>query len=150
MMCTEMMDAVLLDDTALSTAIMSPSVENEEPPPDGGALEKVETPALFRLISLQNADGSWKPSTELASILGTSEDFKEGCPDGEMDPSVWATILALIWLHSSCLEQRDEWELIESKAIALVKAKAGSSLDEYVKAGIELLKSSVDPKVLGV
>lgn len=150
MMCTEMMDAVLLDDTALSTAIMSPSVENEEPPPDGGALEKVETPALFRLISLQNADGSWKPSTELASILGTSDDFKEGCPDGEMDPSVWATILALIWLHSSCLEQRDEWELIESKAIALVKAKAGSSLDEYVKAGIELLKSSVDPKVLGV
>lgn len=49
---------------------------------DGGALEKVETPALFRLISLQNADGSWKPSTELASILGTSDDFKEGCPDG--------------------------------------------------------------------
>ncbi|XP_075711046.1 von Willebrand factor A domain-containing protein 5A-like [Rhinoderma darwinii] len=125
------------------------SITDEAQQIDDGSAEKVETPALFRLISLQNADGSWKPSTELASILGTSEDFKESCPDSELDPSVWATILALIWLHSSCLEQRDEWELLELKAITFVKAKAGSSLDESIKAGIKLLKSSVDPKVFG-
>ncbi|XP_040277163.1 von Willebrand factor A domain-containing protein 5A-like isoform X2 [Bufo bufo] len=128
-----------------------PFIERDEPAPvtDDGSPKTEDTPALFRLISLQNADGSWKPSAELASILGTSEDFKEGCPDAEMDPSVWATILALIWLHSNCLEQRDEWELLELKAIALVKAKAGSSLDQSIKAGVALLKSSVDPKVFG-
>ncbi|XP_069820965.1 von Willebrand factor A domain-containing protein 5A-like isoform X2 [Dendropsophus ebraccatus] len=138
-----------LDEAPAITGIDSLSIGNEEQPPvpDGGSPEKEETSALFRLISLQKADGSWDPSTEMASILGTSEDFGGSCPDAEMDSSVWATILALIWLHDSCSEQRDEWELLESKAIALVKNKAGSSLDEYFKAGITLLKSSIDPAV---
>ncbi|XP_075182938.1 von Willebrand factor A domain-containing protein 5A-like [Anomaloglossus baeobatrachus] len=129
------MDAGVLDTVSLL------EVEKQNVP------EKLETPPLFRLISLQNADGSWKPGADLASILGISEDFQESCPDKKMDLSVWATILALIWLHSSCLEQRDEWELLESKAIALVKAKAGSSLNASIKAANELLKSAVDPKV---
>ncbi|XP_073536453.1 von Willebrand factor A domain-containing protein 5A-like isoform X2 [Phyllobates terribilis] len=124
-------------------AIETLTIEGEGQAADDSP-EKLETPALFRLISLQNADGSWKPGTELASILGTSGDFQESCPQKDMDLSVWATILALVWLHSSCLEQRDEWELLESKAIALVKAKAGSSLGEFIKAANELLKSSVD------
>lgn len=63
----------------------------------------------------------------------------------EMDPSVWATILALIWLHSSCLEQRDEWELIESKAIALVKAKAG----KYQTSETFYINCSVDTGWIG-
>ncbi|XP_056403370.1 von Willebrand factor A domain-containing protein 5A-like [Hyla sarda] len=145
MMATECLDLAELDDATNITGDQPVPIEDEEQPP--AIPGKGEASALFRLISLQNADGSWNSSTELASILGTSEDFKGSCPDAEMDPSVWATILALIWLHSSCLEQGDEWELLEMKAIALVKNKAGSSLNKYIKAGIELLKSSVDPAV---
>ncbi|CAJ0947371.1 unnamed protein product [Ranitomeya imitator] len=166
MFCCAMADPTLeLADCGALSVIESLTMESEEQAPDDSP-EKLETPALFRLISLQNADGSWKPSAELASILATSGDFLESCPDkalffneyeeqgrnegGEdLDPSVWATILALVWLHSSCLEQRDEWELLESKAIALVKAKAGSSLGDSIKAANELLKSSVDLKVFG-
>ncbi|XP_069604297.1 von Willebrand factor A domain-containing protein 5A-like [Ranitomeya imitator] len=149
MFCCAMADPTLeLADCGALSVIESLTMESEEQAPDDSP-EKLETPALFRLISLQNADGSWKPSAELASILATSGDFLESCPDKDLDPSVWATILALVWLHSSCLEQRDEWELLESKAIALVKAKAGSSLGDSIKAANELLKSSVDLKVFG-
>ncbi|XP_063309618.1 von Willebrand factor A domain-containing protein 5A-like isoform X1 [Pelobates fuscus] len=111
---------------------------------------KPETPPLFRLISLQNADGSWNTSSELASVLGISEKFMETCPQKSIDASVWATVLAVIWLHVSSSEQRDEWELLEGKALSWVKSKAGSSLGELVKAGNELLKSSVEPKVFGL
>ncbi|XP_075042986.1 von Willebrand factor A domain-containing protein 5A-like [Mixophyes fleayi] len=111
----------------------------------------VETPPLLKLISLQNADGSWNMTPELATILGISEkDLKEKNPDQNMDPAVWATLLAVIWLHASCQEQRDEWELLEGKAISWIKSRAGSSLSRFIRAGNELLKSSVDPKVFGL
>ncbi|PIO28232.1 hypothetical protein AB205_0055020 [Aquarana catesbeiana] len=67
-----------------------------------------------------------------------------------MEVSVWVTVLAVIWLHTTCVDQREEWELLEGKAISWVKAKAGSSLEEFVRAGKKLLKSSVDPKVFGL
>ncbi|XP_066458804.1 von Willebrand factor A domain-containing protein 5A-like isoform X2 [Eleutherodactylus coqui] len=110
-----------------------------------------ETPTFVRLISLQNADGSWNLNPEFSSILGISQqDISNKNPDQNMDSSVWATVLALIWLHSSCLNQKEEWELLEYKAMSWLKAKAGSSLDRFVRAGNELLKSSVDPKVFGL
>ncbi|XP_066458796.1 von Willebrand factor A domain-containing protein 5A-like isoform X2 [Eleutherodactylus coqui] len=117
--------------------------------PDTAAVE--ETPTFVRLISLQNADGSWNLNPEFSSILGISQqDISNKNPDQNMDSSVWATVLALIWLHSSCLNQKEEWELLEYKAMSWLKAKAGSSLDRFVRAGNELLKSSVDPKVFGL
>ncbi|XP_075183075.1 von Willebrand factor A domain-containing protein 5A-like isoform X12 [Anomaloglossus baeobatrachus] len=110
-----------------------------------------ETPSFVKLISLQNADGSWNLNPEIFSILGISEqEASKKNPDQTKDSSVWTTVLAVIWLHSSCLDQREEWELLEGKAISWLKAKAGSSLDQFVRAGNELLKSSVDPKVFGL
>ncbi|XP_073536455.1 von Willebrand factor A domain-containing protein 5A-like isoform X2 [Phyllobates terribilis] len=110
-----------------------------------------DTPSFVRLISLQNADGSWNLNPEIFSILGISQqDVSKKIPDQTKDPSVWATVLAVIWLHATCLDQREEWELLEGKAISWLKAKAGSSLDQFVRAGNELLKSSVDPKVFGL
>ncbi|XP_073467172.1 von Willebrand factor A domain-containing protein 5A-like [Aquarana catesbeiana] len=109
------------------------------------------TPALVRLITVQNADGSWNLTSEISAVLGISEaDIKTGNPDQNMEVSVWVTVLAVIWLHTTCVDQREEWELLEEKAIYWVKAKAGSSLWEFVRAGNELLKSSVDLKVFGL
>ncbi|XP_073467346.1 von Willebrand factor A domain-containing protein 5A-like [Aquarana catesbeiana] len=126
----------------------------------------------MRLIPLQNADGSWNLTPEISAVLGISEtDIKTRNPDqvivgqslqerketlkkiiaGEnVEGSVWVTVLAVIWLHTNYLDQRDEWELLGMKAISWVRAKAGSSLGEFVRAGNELLKSSVDPKVFGL
>ncbi|KAM4708706.1 von Willebrand factor A domain-containing protein 5A-like isoform 2-T2 [Discoglossus pictus] len=112
---------------------------------------KPETPPIFRLISLQNADGSWHMIPEFASILGVSEqELKEKTSALKIDSSVWATILAVIWLHTSGSEQRDEWELLVGKAVDWIKAKAGDSLSEYIRAGNGFLKTSVDPTVFGL
>ncbi|KAM3937485.1 von Willebrand factor A domain-containing protein 5A-like isoform 2-T3 [Leptodactylus fuscus] len=140
------------------------------PPPD------MTAPPVVKLISLQNADGSWNLNPEFSSILRLSqEDISNRNPDQSqvtagrsghggpkgrdgkcgktspnVEPSVWATVLAVIWLHASCLDQREEWELLEGKAVSWLRAKAGSSLDQFVRAGNELLKSSVDLKVFGL
>ncbi|XP_040277160.1 von Willebrand factor A domain-containing protein 5A-like [Bufo bufo] len=119
------------------------------PPPPPAQVQKI--PPLVSLISLQNADGSWNLTPEFCSILGISEqDIINKNPDQNMDSSVWATVLAVIWLHASCLDQREEWELLEGKAISWLKAKAGSSLDQLARAGNDLLKSSVNPNVFGL
>ncbi|XP_077334256.1 von Willebrand factor A domain-containing protein 5A-like isoform X1 [Lithobates pipiens] len=110
-----------------------------------------ETPALVRLISLQNADGSWNLTPQISAVLGISEtDIKTGNPDQNVEVSVWVTVLAVIWLHTTCVDQREEWELLEGKAVSWVRVKAGSSLGEFVRVGNKLLKSSVDPKVFGL
>ncbi|XP_069819426.1 von Willebrand factor A domain-containing protein 5A-like isoform X2 [Dendropsophus ebraccatus] len=109
-----------------------------------------EMPSFVRLISLQNADGSWNLGPEFSAVLGLSQpNISSKNPHQNMD-SVWATVLAVIWLHASCLVQREEWELLEGKAISWLKSKAGSSLDQFVRAGNELLKSSVAPRVFGL
>ncbi|NP_001079962.1 von Willebrand factor A domain containing 5A S homeolog [Xenopus laevis] len=111
-----------------------------------------EAPALFRLISLQKADGSWTLNSELASILGLSlKEMRNNDPKQSPDPAVWATLLAVIWLHAHCLDQRDEWELLEHKAVSWIKSRAGSSsLRDSIKAGNDLLKSAVDPEEFGL
>ncbi|XP_044132183.1 von Willebrand factor A domain-containing protein 5A-like [Bufo gargarizans] len=117
------------------------------PPP----AQVLKIPPFVSLVSLQNADGSWNLTQEFCYILGISaQDIINKNPDQNMDSSVWATVLAVIWLHASCLDQREELELLEGKAISWLKAKAGSSLDQLVRAGNDLLKSSVNPNVFGL
>eukprot|EP00079_Xenopus_tropicalis_P014129 XP_004910376.1 PREDICTED: von Willebrand factor A domain-containing protein 5A isoform X1 [Xenopus tropicalis] len=115
------------------------------------AAQAMEAPALFRLISLQKADGSWGLSADLASVLGVSlKEMQESNPKQNPDPAVWATLLAVIWLHARCLDQIDEWELLEDKAVSWIKSQAGSSLTDSISAGNVLLKSTVDPAELGL
>ncbi|KAE8636886.1 hypothetical protein XENTR_v10003187 [Xenopus tropicalis] len=107
--------------------------------------------ALFQLISLQNADGSWNLNSELASVFEMSEEaLKEKIPDPSVDASLWATVLAVMWLHAARPQQRDEWELLEDKALDWIKAKAAPSLSECVRAGNQLLNCSIDGKVFGL
>uniref|UniRef100_H9GD78 VWFA domain-containing protein n=1 Tax=Anolis carolinensis TaxID=28377 RepID=H9GD78_ANOCA len=91
----------------------------------GGAVEK-ESP-LLNMVSLQNADGSWPLDSGLAHILGQSETKLKKTPS-QVSPNVWATVLAILWLHSKALEQRDEWELLEAKALSWLKATSGEML----------------------
>ncbi|XP_075049852.1 uncharacterized protein LOC142110135 [Mixophyes fleayi] len=133
-----------------SSASSSEQPKETETPAENLTPEKVETSDFSKLISLQKEDGSWDPSSEFVSILGVSEDFQEHRNDSEVDPSVWATLLAVIWLHHNHLEKKAEWELPEGKAVSVIKSKAGSSLDKSVKAGNKLLKSKVEPHVFGL
>ncbi|CAM5157800.1 unnamed protein product [Eretmochelys imbricata] len=46
-----------------------------------------EESPLLRLVSLQNADDLWNLDPQLAAVLG------------DVTPSIWATVLAMVWLH---------------------------------------------------
>lgn len=43
-----------------------------------------------------------------------------------MTQEVWATILALIWLHGFKMEAQEEWELLAMKAVSWLHAQKGS------------------------
>ncbi|KAM5191381.1 uncharacterized protein ACMZJ9_008764 [Mantella aurantiaca] len=108
----------------------------------------VETPALYRLIALQKADGSWEATTEFANILGIPENFAESCPVSDMEVPVWVTILAVIWLHSSCPNENEEWELLEGKAVSWVKDKAGM-VSLIVTIGTQIMQENLPPEQNG-
>ena len=84
-------------------------------------VEHSERPAdvLSSLIAAQQADGSWKLDSFLATILSkTMKKIEEACPvklekGGAM---VWATVLVLTILETKCKGQQEEWELIAMKA----------------------------------
>nr|XP_032640712.1 von Willebrand factor A domain-containing protein 5A-like [Chelonoidis abingdonii] len=117
----------------------------ETAPQEEGAPE--ESP-LLRLVSLQNADGSWDLDSRLAASLGVSEtDARGRMPSKDVPPSVWATVLAVVWLHGRAAGQRDEWELLEAKAVGWVRDQAGARLSECLEAANTLLGCTVGPAI---
>lgn len=107
-----------------------------------------EEDPLVQLISLQKADGSWDLNEGLAAALGMSlGDIQAALPVKNADPSGWATVLAVTWLHDKHKDKKGEWELLERKAVAWIHSHAGSARDGLVKAAVDFLKSSVDPAV---
>ncbi|XP_060112413.1 von Willebrand factor A domain-containing protein 5A-like [Heteronotia binoei] len=132
-----------LEDNAFVACSLELSNEEESTPP------KEESP-LLGLVSLQNADGSWALDSSLASLLDQSEaEIKSKMPE-QVSPSVWATVLAILWLHSKAAEQREEWELLEAKALNWLQGNAGSWLADCLKTGNAVLGSSVSPQTLGL
>ncbi|XP_028931350.1 von Willebrand factor A domain-containing protein 5A-like [Ornithorhynchus anatinus] len=110
-----------------------------------------EEAPLLQLVSLQKADGSWALDGALASVLGVKEqEAATSLPGQGVDAAVWATVLAVVWLHSTSGDQKDEWELLEGKAVAWLRARAGTHLDECLRAANALLKASVAPAVFGL
>ncbi|XP_038631344.1 von Willebrand factor A domain-containing protein 5A-like isoform X2 [Scyliorhinus canicula] len=108
-----------------------------------------ESPVM-KLISQQNADGSWLPDDSLHTLLGLKpQQIKKSVPQKDIELSLWATVLAVIWLHAFGADTKDEWELLVDKSLSWIKANAGSDLGGCVKAGNALLKTSVDPCVFG-
>ncbi|CAM5157362.1 unnamed protein product [Eretmochelys imbricata] len=60
-----------------------------------------EESPLLRLVSLQNADVLWNLDPWLAAVLGVSEtDARGRIPSADVTPSIWATVLAMVWLHN--------------------------------------------------
>ncbi|CAM2102616.1 unnamed protein product [Caretta caretta] len=107
-----------------------------------------EESPLLRLVSLQNADGSWDLDPQLAAALGVSEtDAKGRMPSQDMPPGIWATVLAVVWLHGRAAGQRDEWELLEAKAVGWVRGQAGPRLSECLEAANALLGLNIGPVV---
>ncbi|XP_009886825.1 PREDICTED: von Willebrand factor A domain-containing protein 5A-like [Charadrius vociferus] len=100
------------------------------------------------LVALQNADGSWAISSRLASVLEVHEaEIKGKMPDEVMEPSIWATVLAVTWLHRHDKHCQDLCELLEAKAVTWLCSRDVPQLDKCLEAANTLLGSSVKPSV---
>ncbi|KAK1152876.1 von Willebrand factor A domain-containing protein 5A-like [Acipenser oxyrinchus oxyrinchus] len=106
---------------------------------------------MLTLISLQKADGSWELNESLVSVFEKKEqEAISKMPAEVSDKAVWATVLALLWLHSFRAELKEEWEFLAMKALSWVKAQAGASLKPCLEAGNSLLGCKVEPQTLAL
>ncbi|XP_032401502.1 von Willebrand factor A domain-containing protein 5A-like isoform X1 [Xiphophorus hellerii] len=105
---------------------------------------------LLQLVSLQNASGSWMLHEALAAVLGkTKEEVEKAKPELARN-KMWASILALIWLHGFKMDAKEEWELLAMKAASWIKAQNAPCVSECVEAGNTLLGCSMKKEALGL
>ncbi|XP_024132229.1 von Willebrand factor A domain-containing protein 5A [Oryzias melastigma] len=105
---------------------------------------------LLQLVSLPKASGCWMLDAALASVLGkTSKELEKSKPK-KVSSEVWATILALTWLHGFKMDAKDEWELLAVKAASWVQAQNAPCVKECVDAANALLGCRVQKEALGL
>uniref|UniRef100_A0A8C6TGM6 von Willebrand factor A domain-containing protein 5A-like n=1 Tax=Neogobius melanostomus TaxID=47308 RepID=A0A8C6TGM6_9GOBI len=111
---------------------------------------KAKRDPLLELVSLQKASGCWELEPALAKAVGkTTKDLEDKQPSAAKK-EVWATILALVWLHGLKADAKDEWELLVMKAVTWLQSQNASGLAECVEAANSLLGCSVQKNALGI
>uniref|UniRef100_A0A3P9NHE0 VWFA domain-containing protein n=1 Tax=Poecilia reticulata TaxID=8081 RepID=A0A3P9NHE0_POERE len=105
---------------------------------------------LLQLVSLQKASGCWILDGSLAAVLGKNSEEVEKAKPPPVNNEVWASILALIWLHAFKMDAKEEWELLSMKAASWIKAQNAPCVSECVEAGNTLLGCGVKKEALGL
>ncbi|XP_039454037.1 von Willebrand factor A domain-containing protein 5A-like isoform X1 [Oreochromis aureus] len=127
-----------------------PMMEEENQSRKSAVPEQPPRDPLLQLVSLQEASGCWLLDPALAAALGkTNEEVEKSKPE-KASSEVWATILALIWLHGFKMDAKDEWELLAMKAASWLCAQNAPCVSECVDAGNVLLGCSVKKEALGL
>ncbi|XP_029373025.1 von Willebrand factor A domain-containing protein 5A-like isoform X3 [Echeneis naucrates] len=116
------------------------SPSKEEPPRD----------PLLQLVSLQKASGCWLLEPVLTTVLEKTSEEVEKTKPAAVKEEVWATILALIWLHAFKTDAKEEWELLSLKAASWLRAQKAPCVAECVEAGNALLGCEVKKSMLGL
>ncbi|XP_029026302.2 von Willebrand factor A domain-containing protein 5A-like isoform X2 [Betta splendens] len=105
---------------------------------------------FLQLVSLQKASGCWLLDSALAAALGkTSEEVEKPKP-APVSQDVWATVLALIWLHGFKMDIKEEWELLAMKSVSWLRAQNAPCVKECLEAANMLLGCSVQEASLGL
>ncbi|XP_070761387.1 von Willebrand factor A domain-containing protein 5A-like [Enoplosus armatus] len=105
---------------------------------------------LLQLVSLQKASGCWVLDPAVAAALGKTSEEVENIKPSAVNQEVWATILALIWLHGFKMDAQEEWELLAMKAVSWLRAQNAPCVTECVEAGNALLGCNVQKDALGL
>ncbi|KAL6479336.1 hypothetical protein MHYP_G00127690 [Metynnis hypsauchen] len=104
----------------------------------------------LELVSYQKAAGFWDLETRLLDLLGKAEKNLDKQMPAQVDSAVWATVLALIWLHSFRADKREEWKFIALKATSWIHSQKVENLSECLQAGSALLGCQVKEENLGL
>ncbi|KAL1250950.1 hypothetical protein QQF64_018746 [Cirrhinus molitorella] len=105
---------------------------------------------LLELVSLQKASGCWELDVALADVFRKRKDELTNQKPAQVDGSVWATVLALIWLYSCKIEQQVEWQFVAMKAVSWISSQKVGDLSRCVSAGNVLLGYQVTKETLGI
>ncbi|XP_048013803.1 von Willebrand factor A domain-containing protein 5A-like isoform X2 [Megalobrama amblycephala] len=105
---------------------------------------------LLQLVSLQKASGCWELDATLADVFGKTEDELTNQKPAQVDGSVWATLLALIWLYGCKIEQQVEWQFVAMKAASWIGSQKVGDLSQCVCVGNALLGCHVTKETLGI
>ncbi|XP_048013463.1 von Willebrand factor A domain-containing protein 5A-like isoform X2 [Megalobrama amblycephala] len=105
---------------------------------------------LLQLVSLQKASGCWDLDATLADVFGKTEDELTNQKPAQVDGSVWATLLALIWLYGCKIEQQVEWQFVAMKAASWIGSQKVGDLSQCVCVGNVLLGCHVTKETLGI
>ncbi|XP_049339519.1 von Willebrand factor A domain-containing protein 5A isoform X12 [Astyanax mexicanus] len=121
---------------------------------DGGfpkeqAASPVQKDPYLKLVSLQKAAGFWELRTELLGVFSKTEEELAKQRPAQVDDAVWATVLALIWLHGFRAADQEEWKFIAMKATSWIQSQKVGNLAECVQAGNALLGCQVKEDCLG-
>ncbi|XP_037398658.1 von Willebrand factor A domain-containing protein 5A-like isoform X4 [Pygocentrus nattereri] len=125
--------------------IMMDSMEEDSE----GSVEAVKDP-LLQLISLQKASGCWEMDGALVEVFVKTEEEVVKQTPAQVDKGVWATVLALIWLHGFKMDAQVEWQFVAMKAVTWIRNQKVVSLSESVRAGNNLLGCQVKEEDLGL
>ncbi|XP_057695046.1 von Willebrand factor A domain-containing protein 5A-like isoform X2 [Corythoichthys intestinalis] len=121
---------------------------SDDPVPTPAILKHPDS--LLQLVSLQKASGCWELNPALAAALNkTSKELEQPKPP-KVNGNVWATVLALVWLHAFKLDAQIEWKLLAQKAVSWLTAQNAPSMTECIMAGNTLLGSNVQKDALGL
>uniref|UniRef100_A0A8D3C8X7 von Willebrand factor A domain-containing protein 5A-like n=1 Tax=Scophthalmus maximus TaxID=52904 RepID=A0A8D3C8X7_SCOMX len=114
--------------------VRGPLVRRDVPTPDQRISRSCHTrlvplsrDPLLQLVSLQKASGCWLPDPALAASLGKTSEETEKTKPPSANRELWATILALIWLHGVKVDAKEEWELLAMKAVSWLRAQNGNN-----------------------
>nr|XP_055047544.1 von Willebrand factor A domain-containing protein 5A-like isoform X3 [Misgurnus anguillicaudatus] len=105
---------------------------------------------LLQLITLQKASGCWDLNAALARVFGKTEDELTNQKPAQVDGSVWATLLSLIWLYGYKIQQQIEWQFVAMKAASWIGSQNVVSLSRCVCDGNHLLGCQVKEETLGI
>uniref|UniRef100_A0A8C2JHR3 Uncharacterized protein n=1 Tax=Cyprinus carpio TaxID=7962 RepID=A0A8C2JHR3_CYPCA len=111
---------------------------------------ELQKDSLLQLVSLQKASGCWDLDATLADVFGKTEDELTNQKPAQVDGSVWATLLALIWLYGCKIEQQVEWQFVAMKAASWIGSQKVGDLSQCVCEGNVLLGCQVTKETLGI
>ncbi|XP_016426276.1 von Willebrand factor A domain-containing protein 5A-like [Sinocyclocheilus rhinocerous] len=115
-----------------SATATSPSDQTDSESKNDAAPEPQKDP-LLQLVSLQKASGCWDLDATLADVFGKTEDELTNQKPAQVDGSVWATLLALIWLYGCKIEQQVEWQFVAMKAASWIGSQKGEiSIPDHI------------------
>ncbi|XP_049582172.1 von Willebrand factor A domain-containing protein 5A isoform X3 [Syngnathus scovelli] len=105
---------------------------------------------LLQLVSLQKASGYWELNPALATALHKTSKQVEQAKPANVNGNVWATVVALVWLHGFKSDAEVEWKLLARKAVSWLLAQKVPCIAECVTAGNTLLGCNVQKDSLGL